>query len=568
LNPIVRLDFGNDFTPAAPGFTKVGRVYRSPRYLWIDELREVWRPNVEDPLLLSSIQGQEGEFRVGLSAGTYTLRFTFCDPAEAHGPFDVAAAQVEARAPKGFGEAATILSGIVVPQGEVVCREAQVAHGGGALALRFAAVEGRTFLINGLEIEGPDSAEAQVLFPDAPADRLPAIPEVLAAGRDDPAQALREVSQWLLEHRHADGFLGDQEGTNRWWYTSAFPIRTFLAAYELLGGAQYIEATQAILDRLVTEQMPSGAFTQVYRNQPTSTLTPADFEALRARYWMNMADIGSIVAALAAACRYVSGERRERYLTAVRRYCDGWARQFQQPSGGFTNGWLAGRYGTVLYGVATANSAQVFTFFASVAGEPDYLAVAERAIDFLIDDWNEDGLPHAWPGDGQIPDHWYYQPVNYFGDQFYVLDGIASTAYHSRNRAFRQRVFAAMHKYLFGARGLLAIRQGQAWWPLQDHWDNSKSAGMPIFLQQFLQQGPQLGATVKELQTVDEAYALCRRFLCTPRFARLIGVMSEDPDLPWGRHNLQTWTGSAIAATGFAGMAIANMVRPGVTLLG
>ena len=42
--------------------------------------------------------------------------------------------------------------------------------------------------------------------------------------------------------------------------------------------------------------------------------------------------------------------------------------------------------------------------------------------------------------------------------------------------------------------------------------------------------------------------------------------MENDPDLPWGGHSLMSWTGCAVAATGFAGLALADMVQPGITV--
>jgi len=58
-----------------------------------------------------------------------------------------------------------------------------------------------------------------------------------------------------------------------------------------------------------------------------------------------------------------------------------------------------------------------------------------------------------------------------------------------------------------------------------------------------------------------------KKFICTPKYARLLGVMVDDPDLPWGPHSLQSWTGCSISATGFAGLALAEMIKPGITYL-
>jgi hypothetical protein len=43
--------------------------------------------------------------------------------------------------------------------------------------------------------------------------------------------------------------------------------------------------------------------------------------------------------------------------------------------------------------------------------------------------------------------------------------------------------------------------------------------------------------------------------------------MENDPDLPWGGHSLMSWTGCAVAATGFAGLALADMVEPGISYM-
>ncbi|MCU0502008.1 MAG: hypothetical protein MUC51_09625, partial [Anaerolineae bacterium] len=79
MKSITRLDFGNCEVYGKPGWLTVGRVYCSPRVLWINEPREVWRPGQEDALLLSFVQAPEGELRLGLPAGSYTLKLSFYD---------------------------------------------------------------------------------------------------------------------------------------------------------------------------------------------------------------------------------------------------------------------------------------------------------------------------------------------------------------------------------------------------------------------------------------------------------------------------------------------------------
>jgi hypothetical protein len=66
---------------------------------------------------------------------------------------------------------------------------------------------------------------------------------------------------------------------------------------------------------------------------------------------------------------------------------------------------------------------------------------------------------------------------------------------------------------------------------------------------------------------VRDFLAVSRNFLATPRFSRRLGVMLDAPNLPWGGHTLQSWAGCSVAATGFAGLSVAEMIQPGVVWL-
>jgi hypothetical protein len=398
MHSIARFDFGNCEVYGKAGWLTVGRVYCSPRVLWVNEPQEVWRPGHEDPLLLSFVQAREGELRLGLPPGNYTLKLSFYDALEEHGPFSLAVASVAGRAAMGAGEARVVLAGVVVPRGQIVTEQVDVTHAGGALALRFKAAVGKTFLLNALEVLGPDDAELEILFEDAPGDILPAPADLLATGRDDPRAALRQVCEWLLAHRRADGFLGDPEGERRWWYTAAYPIRTLLAASAIFGEARYRAAAEQVLDLFVLDQMPEGGFPQAYQGRgELAQLPAAELDAIRARSWMNLADIGSTVSALAFAIPYVAGERRLRYRAAVRKYLDGWARRFQQPNGGFTNGWLAGHDAQWIYSIATGTTALAVAFYAAAPAAPGYIEAAGRAAGLLVRGWRI-GLMAGLPG--------------------------------------------------------------------------------------------------------------------------------------------------------------------------
>ena len=71
---------------------------------------------------------------------------------------------------------------------------------------------------------------------------------------------------------------------------------------------------------------------RVYRGVSTERLNYKELEEVRRNNWMNLADVGSMVASLVIACHYVCGERRQRYVQAVRRYLDDWAIRFRPVS--------------------------------------------------------------------------------------------------------------------------------------------------------------------------------------------------------------------------------------------
>jgi hypothetical protein len=289
---------------------------------------------------------------------------------------------------------------------------------------------------------------------------------------------------------------------------------------------------------------------------------------IRATTWMNLADIGSTVSALAFAIPYVSGARKQRYTAAVRTYLDKWALPFQQPSGGFTNGRLAGHDAKWIYSIATGTTGLAYAFFAAATGEQKYMDIAEKAALFLVRDWNADGRPYIWPFDWYFPGYPFYMRVSDTGEQFYILDAIAGVAALTKKAAVRTAIVDALRKYYLGGRGVLASWNGATWWPIQDTWHNSKSAATPLFMQYFLREGGQNGVSAADLDKVRDAHQYAQRFLCTAEHGRQIGVMVDDPDLPWGGHSLMSWAGCAVAATGFAGLALADMVQPGVSYLG
>jgi hypothetical protein len=383
----------------------------------------------------------------------------------------------------------------------------------------------------------------------------------MRSGSVDARSALRTICDWLLEHRLANGFLGDFEpgrkGTNFYWYTTAYPVRTLLAGYDIFGEKKYLDAVFRIMDVLVEEQLPNGAWQQIFRDKPANKLTELELKDIYEHEWMNLADIGCIATALGLTCHYAAEPRKSLYMAALRRFCDDWAQKWQLPSGGFTNGMEAGHACTEIYSVATATEAAAFASLYAVTNNQKYMAVAEKAAHFLADHWNEDGQSVCYNHRSTKGGLVLAQPVNYFGADFYTIDGLFMVYHHTHDQSLRDKIIKVMSWYIKGERGLLALLGQNAWWPLQDAWNNSKTAGIPLAFLNYQQE--------RSDPAVDRFVSLARRFLCTADFSQRLGVMVEDADVPWGGHSLQSWAGCAISATGFAGLSIAEMIQAGIT---
>ena len=369
-------DFGGAFQRVAVGYTHISRVYHSPKYLWITNVQEINRSMEPDALLRDFMQLDEGEFRMGLDNGDYEIITFHYDIQEPHGPFDI------------YCQGQKVQSNISLVPGKQQQLSFNAVVKDEILKIKLKAKSGETFAINGLIVKGQSGRAAKSMFKNAPPDELPTVDEVLKNGNTDVENRLKELCEWYISHRLDNGFIGDFEPFNDkqmyWWYTTAFPIRTFLAAYDLFGDTRYMDATTDVLDKLVSEQLPNGAWHQTFRNKPTSRLTQAEIDSIKKNHWMNMADIGSIAGALGVACHYVSEPRKTKYINALRHFCDDWAMQWQKPSGGFTNGMEDGVPRTREYSSATGIEAGTFAFLYSVTKDKKIYRCCKQSSRFSL----------------------------------------------------------------------------------------------------------------------------------------------------------------------------------------
>ena len=122
------------------------------------------------------------------------------------------------------------------------------------------------------------------------------------------------------------------------WYRLFYPLRVLLLGSKLLGRKDYAETAFHHMERYLGEQLPNGAFTAYYRNQPTAKMTQEELEELFRTGHINLADNGSNVHGLILGAAAADGERKERYIAAARRWLDGWVPVWSLPNGAYGNG--------------------------------------------------------------------------------------------------------------------------------------------------------------------------------------------------------------------------------------
>lgn len=546
---VLALQFGNVYQRRQVGYTLLSRLYTHPGYVWLDPVKEGAGRNIRDARREGYVHGKDpATLCLGLPDGAYEVTLTAFTREAGRGPYAVA---VNGR---------TLLPDVRLPAGRIVRHTFRARARDNRLALTFTPQSGREFLLNTIEVRGARAVTLRPVFRTAPPVTLPGRRTQHRGPTPDPARELKRICNWLLAHREASGYLGDTYGPGgSYWYTVSMPVRALLAGHQLLGDRRYWDAATKVLDGFVGEQLPNGAWLATRRGRPTRALGRREVATIMATQRQPLSDIGSVVSALAVAAAAATGVRHQRYVEALRRFCDDWAPQFQRRDGGFSDGFWPPY--TAIYSCATAIEAAAFSLVHRVTGETHYRETARRAISFLLKDWRKDGrmlgrAPH-WLVHNRRP---FVLDRLHFGDQWYYDEGFITTWHHADDAAFRSRVFQALANRVHGRAGLLAALEGKPWWPVQDIWNNAKSLGMVqtlLFAAHHGDGDPHLASALSDQ----------RRLIATPEFSRRLGVTVSDAGRPVRRHGIRCWAGMRMEATGFAGMTLAEMIRPGILYL-
>lgn len=380
-------------------------------------------------------------------------------------------------------------------------------------------------------------------------------------------EALESYCDWLLTLRTEDedgSFFNVRrlDGSKLLeWYIIFYPLRTLLLAGKLLNKPEYTNVVFKYFDNYVDEQLPNGAFTSNYRNQPTTQLSKKEFHEILRCGKVNLADNGTNTQALVQAAMMCDNPaRKERYLNAVRRWLDEWVPIWALPSGAYGNGIWCGHKLNGPYTIAM-NVCSAFSSYALASGDIDYMENAESFIRFQCSRWLSDGRPIRMDCYPVLSEN---SVVEDFSRIFYIMEAMCWTHYASQNAEVRSMIEEKLKLWLFGEQGILSQ------WPLdrlwfaiapteippdmtssrsgiEATWELAKSAGIPYLFSYYLnhiEDSPELRDYLKRGE----------KFLSHPLKARYccVGVA---PDEPSGIYALQ--------AAGFAGLSLAEMVSPG-----
>jgi hypothetical protein len=419
--PIVyQVDFGPQES-CAPGYIAIEPDSKDPRFFWKGRGLSMRDRGGDDLVRRDFICGIRAELWVGLDNGHYEIELTWGDQAYAHGPFDVVVqGRLAAKALK-------------TQRGQFVTQTVAADVDDEVLRLQIVAPEARAnFALNGMIVRGPtQTRKHSVITP--PNKEIPTPEQLCARGEPDPRKALRAYCDWLVANRAADGSFNPNSSE---WYRSGYPVRTLLAGYQIFGHKPYVDAACGLLDKLVGEQLPNGAWSSGFSNRPLSGRTKAEVERAMSGT-TNTADVGSISTCLAVACPLADPPRKDRYLKSLRRFADDYAAQWQLPSGAFTNGRWGGRDMTVPYSVATGTQGMSFCALYAATREPRYLKIAERAAAFLVDNWLPDGRPIH---------HHHAEPIakptrsTDFGNVYYYHEAILWVWHWTADEALKEKI--------------------------------------------------------------------------------------------------------------------------------
>jgi hypothetical protein len=349
------------------------------------------------------------------------------------------------------------------------------------------------------------------------------------------------LCEWVMTLDVGSGMLKNTSDTPWSVFINGNFARMLMAGAVLHGQPQYQAEALRWCDSFVGQQ------------QPVATSTGAE-----GGYWgdhgptgnLYLADSGTAATALALGARRAEGERRMRYLQALQRFAafvhtgcredpqgqgrqasTGWVTADGPDQGALGCGYYGGHLSTAPYTIATAvNGGAFMALLHSLTGEAQPRQTASGAVRWILGKRLPDGrLPYIL--DGQPNDDWPLDTITY------CAEALVAVPTHVDDAALRQEVAAGAKPV---AEWLLQTQNADGSWGVARSQDQQRSPGVVTLLTWYYR-------NVEADGRVAEAIRKYCRFLLDPASSQQYGIKS------------------LVRTTGFVGLAVAELLEPGVT---
>lgn len=359
--------------------------------------------------------------------------------------------------------------------------------------------------------------------------------------RTDLTQYLESICQWIIDAELHSGELQIQDKKRTSIFINSNLGRVLIATYDLTGKEHYLQEALAWFDHFVAIQQK----TEAPNGMPAGFW--GDFSSDGNIY---LGDTGTATTALAGAVRYARGERREKYMTALRLYANfvqygskddpqgkgrggskGWIIKEGEDAGAIGCGYYRNELSTAPYTIATSvTGAAFFSALYVLTGERQYLTIAENAARWLM---------KVRKRTGEIP----YILNNFELDQWpldtisYVADGIVSVYRRTDDKDLQFSIVKSMSRSI---QWLLNMQNKDGTWGELRSEDQKRSQGLLNLLVWYYNDvvpHPQV------LESIRRNYT----FFLNPENSEKFGVKFFP------------------ITTGFVGLAMAEVLEPGIT---
>lgn len=359
--------------------------------------------------------------------------------------------------------------------------------------------------------------------------------------RTELLNTLEDICQWAIEADLGSGRLEIDARRKTSIFVNSNLGRVLLAGYDLTQKEAYLDESLRWFDHLVELQQ--------------ETTTP---DGRVAGYWGDLSpegniylgDAGTAATALAGAVRYTTGDRKERYLNSLKKYADfvrfgtqtdpqnrgrggseGWIIQDGPHAGALGCGYYRGELSTAPYSISTAvTGGGFFSALYLLTDNPDYIQIAENAVAWLLRIREEDGEVPYILHNFEL-DSWPLDTMSYFADG---LIGVHMRSPHDSVKVNIETRIPNSIEWCVDEQN----RDG-TWGKLRSE-DQQRSQGIINLLVWYYED-------VRRQSDVLNAIRKNYRYFSDPDNSQEFGVT----ELP--------------VTTGFVGLAIAEMLEPGIT---